>query len=162
LSAEASRSRDGAETWHRIAPILRIAGGPKVADLDTQKVDDLIGDWNPEVKASEETERLAATLTILEGLGVPVSPDVWRSLAAPPTSGVHTAPGPAFRAGLAVAVAGKRIGEGLVLALSGLGDTALEDLAPTVVADIARALKALGFPSEARGFAAEAAAAQGL
>lgn len=162
LSTAASRSREGAETWHRIAPILRIVGGPGLTDLDSQKVDDLIGGWDPATKAPEETERLVATLTILDGLGVPVSPEVWRGLAALPAASVHTSPGPAFRKGLAVAADQKRVGEGLVLALAGLGDTALEDLAPTGIADIARALKALGFVSEARGFAAEAAAAQGL
>ena len=83
-------------------------------------------------------------------------------MAAQPVTGVHTYPGPAFRMGLAVAAERKRVGEGLVLALAGLGDTALEDLAPSGIAEIASALKALGFVSEARGFAAEAAAAQGL
>ena len=150
------------ETWYRIAPILRIAGGPGVTDLDSQNVDDLISTWDPTTKAPEETERLVATMTILDGLGVPVSPDVWRGMAAQPVTGVHTYPGPAFRMGLAVAAERKRVGEGLVLALAGLGDTALEDLAPSGIAEIASALKALGFVSEARGFAAEAAAAQGL
>jgi hypothetical protein len=162
LSDQASRGGEGAKSWRRIAPILRIAGGPGVTDLDSQKVDDLIGDWDPSTKAPEETERLVATLTILDGLGVPVAPEVWRGLATEPSNGVYTSPGPAFRRGLVVATAEGRIGEGLVLALAGLGDTALEDLAPDVVADTARALKSLGFVSEARGFAAEAAAAQGL
>jgi len=161
LSDRAGQNRASREAWWSLWPVMRVAGGDTLAAFDPA----VVADWWRRLRIDERGTgpvRAATTLAILDAFGDPVPASVWRSLAGAPGAASHDVPSPAYRYGLAVAARSGRVGEGLLLALDGLGDSPLPAIAPDVTAEVVRALSALGLQPVARHFAGEAAIAYGL
>ncbi len=103
-----------------------------------------------------------AALSLLDALGAPIGVDAWRGLAALPPTTPYEAPTAAFRNGVAAAAAAGRLAEAVTLACAGFGDVPLEEIDPTAVAGVVRALRAVGLEDDARRLAGETAVAYGL
>jgi len=103
-----------------------------------------------------------AALSLLDALGAPIGVDAWRGLAALPPTTPYEAPTAAFRNGVTAAAAAGRLAEAVTLACAGFGDVPLEEIDPTAVAGVVRALRAVGLEDDARRLAGEAAVAYGL
>ena len=99
-------------------------------------------------------------LSLMQALGLEVTPSDWAPLIAPPQDG--TLPGAALWLDQQQAAAGKRLGETVLatLILARAGDHLSTE--PIVVAEAVSGLKSVGLEPEAHALAVEAAIAAGL
>ena len=145
----------------RLWVVARIGGGDLLAPYREAAVaawwDDL-RDTSPE----EASNLGGAALTLLDALGAPIGVDAWRGLAAAPSTNPYEAPTAAFRNGVSAGAEAGRLAETVALAAAGFGAVPLDDLDPTAVAGVVRALRRLGLEDDARRLAGEAAVAYGL
>ena len=145
----------------RLWVVARIGGGDLLAPYREAAVaawwDDL-RDTSPE----EASNLGGAALTLLDALGAPIGVDAWRGLAAAPSTNPYEAPTAAFRNGVSAGAEAGRLAEPVALAAAGFGAVPLDDLDPTAVAGVVRALRRLGLEDDARRLAGEAAVAYGL
>ncbi len=152
---------DASAAWLRLWAAVRIAGGDGVTPFDEAAV----ARWWEHLRSIDPQQasiRGSAALALMAALGDPVGDDAWRGLASAPSVEVSAVPGTAYAFAIRAAVQNRRLGETVVLSAAAPGETALGELAVPALADIVRALVAVGLEAEARRFAAEAALAHGL
>jgi len=152
---------DARKAIRRLWVVARIGGGDLLAPYQAAAVaawwDDL-RDSSPETASNLG----GAALTLLDALGAPIGADVWRGLASAPSTNPYEAPTAAFRNGVAAGADAGRLAETVTLAAAGFGEVPLDELDPTSVAGVVRALRRLGLEDDARRLAGEAAVAYGL
>ncbi|MBI4185366.1 MAG: hypothetical protein HY521_15340 [Proteobacteria bacterium] len=150
-------------TW----PLARLAGPFAQGEDALGKTFD---DWralmtkeNPE----DGTRRAAQFLALVEALGGAGAPaqgqsDLWRGLLARPLVEAAELPSAAAWHALADALAAKRKGEALLLAIIALGADGPASTHPVALAAVLTTLRSFGLEAEARALAVEAALAAGL
>ncbi|MDF1792112.1 MAG: hypothetical protein P1U88_09390 [Thalassobaculaceae bacterium] len=157
----ASGSDDASLAWLRLWAAVRVAGGDEVTPYDEAAV----ARWWEHLRSIDPQQaslRGAAALALMAALGDPIGNDAWRGLVSEPSIDVSAVPGTAYAFAIRAAGESQRLGETVALCVAAPGETALGEIAVPALADIVRALVAVGLEPEARRFAAEAALAHGL
>lgn len=157
----ASGVEDASKAWLRLWAAARLAGGDAVTPFDEAAV----ARWWEHLRSIDPAQaslRGSAALALMAALGDPVGNDAWRGLASAPAVEIRAVPGTAYAFAIRSAVENRRLGETVVLCVAAPGETGLGEIAIPALADIVRALVAVGLEAEARRFAAEAALAHGL
>jgi hypothetical protein len=106
--------------------------------------------------------RAAMLYTLLDALDTPVAPQRWLALVEPGARVAVELPGPALRFALREASIGERLGETVLLVLTGFGESGLAGAAPVVLHSAIRALRRVGLEDAARALALEAAVVAGI
>lgn len=157
----AAGNQEAGRSLRRLWMVARIGGGDALVPYQQSAVaawwDDL-RDTSPETASNLG----GAALTLLDALGAPIGVDAWRGLASAPSTNPYEAPTAAFRNGVAAGAEAGRLAETVTLAAAGFADVPLDELDPTSVAGVVRALRRLGLEDDARRLAGEAAVAYGL
>lgn len=156
-----SGSDDAATSWQRLWAAVRLAGGDAVTPYEEAAV----ARWWAHLRAIDPQQaslRGSAALALMAALGDPIGDDAWRGLVSAPPIDIQAVPGTAFAFAIRAAADSRRLGETVLLCVAAPGETALGDIAVPALADIVRALVAVGLEPEARRFATEAALAHGL
>jgi hypothetical protein len=158
VSTEAGVDPQAREDLVGLAPLFALAGfGGSVAvpEFDSEAM----AAWLA-VTPDAHTEA-SHLLALLEGIGAPVPETAWHQLIAWPSQGPTPAPPAAYWRALDSAVAGKRLGETVLLALHMMGGS--PDAAhPEALAAGLRGLRAVGLDREARDIAMATAMQMGL
>lgn len=142
------------------APV-RLAGGDPAVSFD----DAAVARWWEHLRSidpQQATLRGSAALALMAALGDPVGRDAWRGLVSAPTVDIRAVPETAFAFAIRSAADSKRLGETVLLCVAAPGETPLGEIAIPALADMVRALVAVGLEPEARRLATEAALAHGL
>ncbi len=147
--------------WFRAWPLVRLAAGDALTEWDPAGLQN----WRMLMKESDPESELAKTVLLyglMDALGDPVPPTVWRTLIDPvrPRFG-QTADIVTLRALSAARDAG-RVGEAVALVLVAIGESVPLSSPPLVLCDAVRTLKGLGLEDDARRLAFEIAIASGL
>jgi hypothetical protein len=158
---EASFSPEIGDAWRRLWPLARLAGGDEISEW---RADRLQGwwDWMRESDPGTASRKASLLFGLLEALGDPVPPTVWRGLVDGLTPEAGPGPGFAVARALADAVDEGRMGETVSLVSIAFGGKALGDLPASILVDGVQSLHALGLEPEARRLAFEIALAAGL
>jgi hypothetical protein len=161
LSALMAQSGPGARTQPGVAglvPLFALAGvggSDAVPRIDAAA----IAAWQGATRAdAATTERL---LALLEGVGAPVEPDVWRDLLPAAAGRQASAPAGVLWRGLERAVAERQVGATVLYALHMLNGRPAEAHPEALVACL-RALSQVGLDRDARAIAVASALIQDL
>lgn len=147
--------------WLRLWAPVRLAGGDPVVSFD----DAAVARWWEHLRSidpQQATLRGSAALALMAALGDPVGSDAWRGLVSAPTVDIRAVPEAAFAFAIRAAADSRRLGETVMLCVAAPGETPLGEIAIPALADMVRALVAVGLEPEARRLATEAALAHGL
>lgn len=154
-------SPDARVAVRRLWVLARIGGGDQLVPYREAA----LAEWWNDLRDSDPDAASnlgGAALTLLDALGAPIGVDAWRGLASAPPTNPYEAPTAAFRNGVTAGADAGRLAETVALACAGFGEVPLDDLDPTAVAGVVRALRKLGLEDDARRLAGEAAVAYGL
>ncbi|WP_416898345.1 MAG: hypothetical protein ACMVY4_00975 [Minwuia sp.] len=131
------------------APLAQIAGFEAVDDAALEAM---------AAAAAEPADRQRALLALmlLDALGTPAGPDVWRNLLAAPVPSETPARDPALWRQLVMASGGGQLGEGVQAALALTGTDGPAGLDVSTVSTVVGALRRMGLEDAARRLAVEA------
>ena len=158
---EASGTGEASAAWLRLWAAVRLAGGDPAVAFD----DASVARWWAHLRSidpQQATLRGSAALALMAALGDPVGSDAWRGLVSTPAIDIRAVPETAFAFAIRAAADSRRLGETVMLSVAAPGETPLGEIAIPALADIVRALVAVGLEPEARRLATEAALAHGL
>ena len=158
---EASGSEAASTSWLRLWAAVRLAGGDQMTAFDEAAV----ARWWAYLRSLDEQQaslRGSAALALMAALGDPVGADAWRALVTVPSVDIRAVPETAFAFAIRAAADSRRLGETVLLCAAAPGETPLGEIAIPALADMVRALAAVGLEPEARRLATEAALAHGL
>lgn len=158
---EVGSTGEASAAWLRLWAAVRLAGGDPAAAFD----DASVAHWWEHLRSidpQQATLRGSAALALMAALGDPVGSDAWRGLVSTPVVDIRAVPETAFAFAIRAAADSRRLGETVMLCVAAPGETPLGEIAIPALADIVRALVAVGLEPEARRLATEAALAHGL
>jgi hypothetical protein len=158
---EAGGTGEASTVWLRLWAPVRLAGGDPAVSFD----DASVARWWAHLRSidpQQATLRGSAALALMAALGDPVGRDAWRGLVSTPTVDIRGVPETAFAFAIRSVADSRRLGETVMLCVAAPGETPLGEIAIPALADMVRALVAVGLEPEARRLATEAALAHGL
>lgn len=158
---EGTGTGEASSAWLRLWATVRLAGGDPAVSFD----DASVARWWEHLRSidpQQATLRGSAALALMAALGDPVGSDAWRGLVSAPSVDIRGVPETAFAFAIRAAADSRRLGETVMLCVAAPGETPLGEIAIPALADMVRALVAVGLEPEARRLATEAALAHGL
>lgn len=148
-----------AVSWVKLRPLITLAG----FDIAPQATPQALTKWSA---AQETTPAYFKTATLLysmiDGLGLPLSNDLWLSLMEGPHLRQPYSPKPAIWIKTNKAAIAGRMGETLLMVLHGFAQHDLKDVNTTFLRDSLFALRMVGLEQDARILAVETALHAGL
>lgn len=150
---EALRDPASAAGWREAAIVARLAAGERVP-LE-QSVIEAWWQGQQAIAADRAPHQAVLLFGLLKALGAETPDTVWRGLLASAAPTPAAVPPAGLSYALDAAVAGRRIGEGTMLAVLGLSGTRLSDVSAVHALRTVAALAALGLEAEARRLAVD-------
>ncbi|MCW8861326.1 MAG: hypothetical protein OQK07_02755 [Rhodospirillales bacterium] len=182
LRRGASFNEEAAEALTRILPLARMMSAHAVPEWNDKRAEDwwalqkrdaLAAAAAPQSSggesaarsgsmASEAVRRATRLFVLIEAFGDPIADSLWRDLSVFADVQAHNPTPVAMKKALARAGGAERVGETVLLTLSGLGEGGLVQADPAFVEQVLDSLQRIGLVEESRRLALEAAVAAGL